>query len=371
MTTKIIATIGPASNTDETLEFFTQHGVEIARLNFSHGTADWHRETAAKCRKHGLKIMFDLAGPKVLLGELAHTIEITRGNSVILEHAKDEQVYPYPSYNEGKETMVLPCQFDIDDFVTKGGSIYIDDGKIKLEVTETKDNRVYCTIINGGVVKSNKGINIPGADPNITFIVDKDRHLLAELFAEVQPDIIAVSFVRYEDDLHTITDYLKELLQAHGVTDYFPQICSKIEQQQAVSGKYFKGILEHSDIIMIARGDLAIETEPVHLTVPFYQDHLVDVCKTNNTPVIIATQILESMMSSQVPTRSEVSDLYRAIVHNKAEYVMLSAETAAGQFPHEAVKLMYDMSVEHEKLEELVNKELGSLYPLRITIKQK
>ena len=371
MDTKIIATIGPSSSSDKTLEFFATHGVEYARLNFSHGTSDWHKETAALCRKHGLKVLFDLAGPKILLGELHHTIEIARGNTIILEYAENEQVYPYPKYDKGRETMVLPCQFHIDQFVSKDAAIYIDDGKIKLSVTQIKDKKVYCEIINGGIVKSNKGINIPGSDPDLDFIVDRDRRLLADLFADVKPDMIAVSFVRYKDDLIVIEEYLKELLRVHGVTDYYPLICSKIEQQQAVSGKYFKGILEKSDVIMIARGDLALETEPVHLMVPFYQKQLIDICKSNRTPVIVATQMLESMMSSQVPTRAEVSDLYRAVVVDKADYVMCSGETAAGQFPHEVIQLMHDMAKNHQDMEKSVNSDLGALSPLKIHFAQK
>lgn len=370
MNTKIIATIGPSSNSPETLAFFKNHGVEYARLNFSHGTAQWHRETAAECRAHGLKIMFDLAGPKVLLGELAHTLEIARGQDIMLEFVQNEQVYPYPTYNGGKETMVLPCQFMINEFVREGDSIYIDDGKVKLTVTAIKNNQVQCTVVNGGVVKSNKGVNIPGCDPNIDFIVDRDRHLLAELFADVKPDMIAVSFVRYAADLVTIEEYLTELLRVHNISDYFPAICSKIEQQQAVMGENFRGILEKSDVIMIARGDLALETEPINLTVPFYQKQLVDICKTNQTPVIIATQILESMMTSKVPTRAEVSDLYRAVVEDKADYIMLSGESAAGPFPHESVELMYNMCTQHIVLEDKVKKDLGSVLPVRITYKQ-
>lgn len=370
MNTKIIATIGPSSMNEEVLSFFRQNSVEYARLNFSHGSSDSHREAALLCKKAGLKVMFDLSGPKTRLGILAHTIRVTKGSSVILEKVENEQVYPYPSYNQGAEVMVLPCQFEITKFATTNSSLYIDDGKIKLKVLKIEDHRVHCEVINGGDVVSNKGVNIPGCDPDIQFLTDRDRHLLADLLADIQPEMVSMSFVRYAKDILTIKGFIDELVEAHSLGDYYPLLCSKIEQQQAVQGDNFKQILELSDVIMVARGDLGLETEPVHIMVPFYQDKIVELCKSNQVPVIVATQILESMITSQVPTRSEVSDLYRAVVINEADYVMLSAESAVGQFAKEAVGIMHSMCSSNQDYKSIVKQSFGTTTPVKITYNQ-
>jgi pyruvate kinase len=339
--TKIITTIGPASFNPETLEFYKSHGVAIARLNFSHGSSEKHIEMANTCRSYGMEILVDTAGPKVLLGSLVTNTTIETGHLIRFELQDTTKSYPYNEVINGEEHLVIPCQFNMHDFVEVGALVLIDDGKLSLVTDEVTETGVIATVTFGGLVKSNKGVNLPGTNVNIPFLVARDLELIAAVVPVVKPEWIAPSFVKTIEDIKTLTDFL-ETLEGVGVSKgYMPKICTKVEMDEAITN--FDSILEVSDMIMIARGDLAVETTPAHIMVPGLQDMMAEKCQAAGKPFIVATQILESMMESPVPTRAEVSDLYRAVKYNKADYVMLSGESAAGAFPKECVDLMWTM----------------------------
>jgi pyruvate kinase len=336
--TKIVTTIGPASFNPETLNFFKNNKVSIARLNFSHGSIEAHTNMGHTCREYGFEIMFDTAGPKVLLGAL-EAFDLKTGVKVGLEPVKKDSTYPY----QEDGITIMPCQFDIDKFVKEGATILIDDGKLRLRCSsiDAASNRVYATVEFGGFVKANKGVNLPGTDVNIPFLVPRDRELISACLHTVKPEWIAPSFVKSVEDLNELQAFIDELCEKNDLGDYRPKICTKVEMAEAIDN--FDSILEASDMIMIARGDLAIEMTPINIATPFMQDMIAEKCKAAGKPFIVATQILETMMDSPVPTRAEVSDLYRAIKYNQADYVMLSGETAAGQFPTACVGLMANM----------------------------
>lgn len=334
--TKIVTTIGPASFNPETLEFFKNHKVGIARLNFSHGTIEAHTDMGIKCRDYGFEIMFDTAGPKVLLGSMT-AFDLATGVKVGFEPQDATKTYPY---QEGDIT-IMPCQFDIDVFVKEGATILLDDGKLRLKAYKVDAKRVYADVEFGGFIKANKGVNLPGSVVDIPFLVPRDRDLISACLPVVKPEWIAPSFVKSADDLNELNSFIDEICEKNNLGDYRPKICTKIEMAEAITN--FDELLEMSDMIMIARGDLAVEMTPINIATPFMQDMIAESCKAAGKPFIVATQILETMMDSPVPTRAEVSDLYRAIKYNQADYVMLSGETAAGQFPTGCVGLMSNM----------------------------
>ena len=338
--TKIVATIGPASQDLATLTFFRQHSVQIARLNFSHNSAEWHIETGRKCRAVGFELMVDLAGPKILLGFLStDKTMINTGDTIIIEKQNPNHTYPYLQ----QDLQVLPCQFHIEEFVKPGQPILIDDGKISCEVTKVSDQRVYCRVNHGGVVKSNKGVNMPLSDIEIDFLVDRDRDFLSQVLPAIRPEYVAPSFVKTIKDLEKLKAFIQEILKQQQINDYFPKVCTKIEMGEAVKPENLEAIIQASDMIMIARGDLALETLPNHIKVPFYQEKIKRLCQKHKKPFIVATQILETMTDNPVPTRAEMSDLYRAVCLDNADFVMLSGESAGGKFPTKCVQIMHDM----------------------------
>jgi pyruvate kinase len=338
--TKIVTTIGPASFNPETLEFFKNHRVAIARLNFSHGSSEKHTEMGLTCREYGFDIMFDTAGPKVLLGDLT-PFTVEKGQKVAFEFKDANKSYPYQENVNGVDTTIIPCQFNMEQFVKANKTILIDDGKLNLVSTAVEGNRVFATVSFGGLIKANKGVNLPGTDVNIPFLVPRDRELIAACLPAVKPEWIAPSFVKTVEDLEELNSFIDEVCKNNNLGDYRPKVCTKVEMAEAIDN--FDDILAKSDMIMIARGDLAVEMTPINVATPFMQDMIVDKCKKAGKPFIVATQILETMMDSPVPTRAEVSDLYRAVKYNNADYVMLSGETAAGQFPTACVGLMNNM----------------------------
>ncbi len=344
--TKIITTIGPASEQMEVLEYFAQNNVEFARLNFSHNSSDWHLHTGENCRKAGLKLLFDLSGPKIRLGILEHNQEITTNSTIILEMENTEHDYPYVKKDDGAK-LVFPYQFPIYEHLKAGDKLLIDDGKIHLQVQKILGDQVYCEVVFGGMISSKKGISLPDSHMQVKFLRQRDKDMLQDLLLALRPEIVAISFVQSVEDVHLVKKYIRdEILVPNSISDYFPKICTKLEMQAAVKNSNLHQIVEESDLIMIARGDLALETNPAHLMVPFFQDKIVQACQNNGKPFVVATQILESMINSPVPTRAEVSDLYRAVILNQANYVMLSGESATGMFPQKCVELMNTMIVE-------------------------
>ena len=341
--TKIITTLGPSSQTSDVLEYFAKHSVSIGRLNFSHNVAVWHIETGKLARKAGLELLVDLAGPKVLIGDMDSPVELQTGSKVIIY---EEAMFANKTLwfkQENAALTILPCMFSIQKFVDISKSVLIDDGKVSLIVDEIYDDHIVCDVVFGGFVKSHKGINLPGSHVTIPFLVDRDRDLLAAVLPALKPEYVAPSFVQSVHQLDELKEFMQGILDKAEIKDYFPKICTKLEMALAVNSPVLEQLVESSDMLMFARGDLALETQPINLAVPFYQEKVKQICQKNGKPFIVATQILESMMSCPVPTRAEVSDLYRAVVIDQADYVMLSGESAAGQFPIQCVNLMDEM----------------------------
>ena len=322
--TKIIATLGPASNTHEVISDLIKAGVDVFRLNMSHGEHESHqklyriiRQSAETLHQH-ITIIADLCGPKIRTGKF-------KNGSIIIE--KGNQVVVTTRDILGDDNLI-PCQYQaLADDVTAGDRILFDDGKLELKVIKKEAQDITCEVIHGGELKNNKGINLPGVNVSCPSLTDKDR--ADALFAlDLGVDYLALSFVRKAED---ITD-LRQLIFSNG---YDTHIIAKIEKPEALINSH--EIISASDAIMVARGDLGVELNPED--VPIAQHQLIKSARALNRPVIVATQMLESMIENSRPTRAEVTDVSNA-VYSSTDAVMLSGETASGNFPVEAVDMM-------------------------------
>jgi pyruvate kinase len=345
--TKIIATIGPSSQNDTVLEFFANNNVEIARLNCSHSATDWHIEAGNMARSKGLKLLMDLPGPKIRLGNITTVKTFESGKILVLEQENptNKDTYPYLD-KEGRP--VLPYEFPLHKFVKAGDPIFVDDGKIEWHVIEVIADRVVVEVYQGGPVKSRKSMNMPETKLTVDFLRDRDILFINELLPVLRPDYVAASFVKTVDDIARLKKTITDVLAVNKITDYYPQICAKLEMSESVDDVNLPEIVAECDILMVARGDLALETLPAHIRVPFLQEKIKQECLKQGKPFIVATQMLESMTESSVPTRAEVSDIYRAVHLDDADYIMCSGETAAGLHPRKSVKVMSDLITYHE-----------------------
>jgi pyruvate kinase len=328
--TKIVATLGPASSNPKMIAELIKTGVNIFRLNFSHGDFQAHqarldliRETS---RKVGIQvgIMQDLPGPKIRIGEIPKMI-LKRGERIILNSSP------------GKSTIDIPVQCaGLHKDVKSGTTIYLNDGAIRLRVLKVSGSRVFCQIEIGGPLSSHKGLNLPGtriSTPSLT-VFDKT---CVKFGIENKVDFIAMSFVRSASDIES----LRKLIKLHGGRQF---IIAKIEKKEAIID--FKNILAKTDGVMVARGDLGIEV-PIE-EVPGIQKTLIRKCNQAGVPVITATQVLESMITSPRPTRAEATDAANAVLDG-TDALMLSGETAVGSFPIEAVQTLKAVCAETEK----------------------
>lgn len=324
---KILCTIGPASREMDVLEALICAGMNVARLNLSHGTHEYHAETIARVRmlsdklKKPIAILADLQGPKLRMGKMqAGGVRLTDGESFVLTNEDIVGV-------SGR----APVQYKaLPQLVQPGERILIDDGLLELEVTKTSEREIHTTVIFGGVLHDNKGINLPDASLSIPAITDKDREDI--VFAlEQQVDWVALSFVRTANEVLE----LKAIIQDYVGDGYRTPVISKIEKPDAV--KNIDAIIQASDAIMVARGDLGIETSPE--AVPVAQKTIISKCIKAAKPVITATQMLDSMIRNPRPTRAEASDVANAVLDG-TDAIMLSGETASGAYPIEAVKTM-------------------------------
>ena len=322
--TKILATIGPASNNYETIKSLAAAGANVFRLNFSHGTHEIHAEVAKIIRKinkdEGLNlgILQDLQGPKIRVGEVENNgVEIKSGEKITITN--DPVV--------GSSSLVSTVYQNLPNDVQTGDRILIDDGNLGVLVIDTDGKNVNCTVIHGGILKSRKGINLPNTKVSAPSLTEKDIEDLA-FGLEQEVDWIALSFVRSAED---IID-LRERIEAKGKVC---KIVAKIEKPEALEN--IDAIIEATDAIMVARGDLGVEV-PMEI-VPLWQKRIVEKCKLACKPVIIATQMMESMIVNPRPTRAETNDVANAVLDG-ADAVMLSAETASGKYPVNAVKAM-------------------------------
>jgi pyruvate kinase len=341
--TSIIATLGPASNDKETLQYFADHSVTIARLNFSHSVSQSHIDRAKMAQDVGLKTMIDLGGPKIRFAELSGETELVNGTIVCLENKIEETVYPYNYEYEGKSFMTVPVRFEIYKYVEAGRTLLLDDGKVRLEITDVVGEKVFAKVVVGGMIKSGKSINLPYSDVKVDFLTNRDKEMLTESLAIIRPEYVACSFVKSASDIDIIRNFITGLLKQQNVTDYYPKICVKLETYQVVEIDVLHAVVDTCDLMMIARGDMALETLPAHILVPKYQDLIAQVCQKAGKPFVVATEALDTMINKPTPSRAEISDIYRSVAINKADYIMLSGESAAGQFPREAVTVMHDM----------------------------
>lgn len=318
---KILATLGPASRAPDMIERLLKAGADAFRVNMSHGDHADHAATIAAIRKLEKKtgrpigVLCDLQGPKLRVGTFAEgKAVIPHGHHFTLDRKNEP----------GDATRVQLPHPELFGLLEKGQRLLIDDGKIRLRVMRAGDEEILCSAEVGGTISDRKGINIPDAEIPIPAMTEKDRRDLA-FAVEHKADWIALSFVQRPEDVAEA----RRLMGGYGA------LMAKIEKPLAV--RHLDGILELADGIMVARGDLGVELNPEE--VPPLQKRIVEQARAAGKPVVVATQMLESMIQSPAPTRAEVSDVANA-VYDGADAVMLSAETAAGQWPQEAVTIM-------------------------------
>jgi len=324
--TKIVCTIGPATNGPEEMRALMQAGMNLARINFSHGDRTTHQETITRLRETAKEegcmvgIIADLQGPKLRVGDVEEEpIHLEKGKVVTLSAA---------AYS-GDETEIPVPHPELLRDLSVGQKILLDDGSLALTVEKHAGaDRVKARVVTGGPLTSHKGINVPGARLTFSTLTDKDKED-ARFALEQGVDYFALSFVRRAADVRELRHYLR----SQGAEA--PSIIAKIEKPEALSD--FEAILAHSDGIMVARGDLGVETPAEE--VPFHQKNLIRTCNQSGKPVITATQMLQSMIEHPRPTRAEASDIANAILDG-TDAVMLSGETAVGKHPVEATDTM-------------------------------
>ncbi|MEO5813972.1 MAG: pyruvate kinase [Gemmatimonadaceae bacterium] len=326
--TKIVCTLGPSSNNRETLRALMEAGLSVARLNFSHGTHEQHAQTVALVRATAqelgrpVAIMGDLQGPRIRIGDLAAPRRVEDGEDVTLVAGEDAKPDQFPTTYE-----------DLCNDLKVGDRILVDDGLIELVALEVGTHTVKARVLHGGLIKSHKGMNLPGVAVSAPSITDKDW---ADVAFAVQHGLeyLALSFVRRAQDIAELREKIpKQML-----------VVAKIEKDSALEN--IESIVRASDAVMVARGDLGVEL-PFE-EVPIAQKKIISLCNKLGRPVITATQMLESMITNPRPTRAEASDVANAIFDG-TDAVMLSAETAAGQYPRLAVEAMTRIIMEIEK----------------------
>jgi pyruvate kinase len=320
--TKIVATIGPSCSSPDRLDALVAAGMDAARLNLSHGTHDDHRERAALVREaqeragRPIALIGDLQGPKIRVGDLSAPMQLITGDRITVVMGAD---------GEAGELPIAPAA--IGEVLRPGHEVLIDDGHVRLQVEEVALGRALCGVVVGGPVTSHKGVNLPGVPIPIPSLTRKDLEDL-EFALQLGCDFIALSFVRSAADVRD----LKALLEQEGSTAH---VIAKIEKSEAVDA--LEDVLAESDAVMVARGDLGVEIGPE--LVPLVQKRIILQALDRGKPVITATQMLESMIHHPEPTRAEASDVANAILDGTSA-VMLSGETAVGEFPVEAVHTM-------------------------------
>ena len=351
--TKIVCTLGPATNDVEIMKQLIHNGMDAARINFSHGTYETHAETIAKLKQAReelnapIPLILDTKGPEI-------RVKTFKEDKVRLE--EDATFTLTTREVEGDVNIVSVTYADLPKDVHRGSRILIDDGLIELKVEDITETDVVCKVVNGGVVKSRKGVNLPGVEVNLPSLMEKDIEDL-KFGVENGFDIVAASFIRSAEDVLKI----RRVLEENGGGQM--HIISKIENQQGVEN--IDKILEASDGIMVARGDLGVEIPPEE--VPLVQKILIAKANRIGKPVITATQMLESMVHSPRPTRAEANDVANAIFDG-SDAIMLSGETAAGAYPLEAVATMARIALKAESAVDYAAKLANTTEPARVNI---
>ncbi len=322
--TKIVCTLGPASAEYEVIEQLARAGMNVARLNMSHGTHESHLEVIKRIKglnkrlNHPISILLDLQGPEIRTGELAESLALNVGDTLWLSVSPEE------------DPEVKSVHVNYEDLVNDlrvGDKVTVDNGIINLEVLAIQDRRLECRVIDGGKLGSRRHVNLPGIRVNLPSITEKDRRDI-RFGLENEVDFIALSFVRSPNDVLEARAMVEEAKTR-------TQLIAKIENQEGVDN--FPSILGVSDGIMVARGDLGVEVDIREL--PVIQRRVVRSCSLAGKPVIVATHLLESMIENPLPTRAEVSDVANA-VYEQADALMLSGETATGRHPVRCVQML-------------------------------
>lgn len=331
--TKIVATIGPSSRSREVLSRLMEAGVDVMRLNFSHGTAEMHLETAkmireiSQIRHRSIGILCDLQGPKIRIGKfIDQQISLAPGDSFILD----------ANCKQGDQTRVGLDYQTLPDEVEAGARLLLDDGRIVLVVEQVKGAEIICEVVTGGVLSNNKGINRQGGGLAADALTDKDKADI-KTAAALGADYVAISFPKSVADI----ELAKTLIKAAGSE---ADLVAKIERAEAI--EVLDEMVAAADVIMVARGDLGVEVGDA--AVPGLQKRMIRLAHAHNKAVITATQMMESMVMNPIPTRAEVSDVANAVLDG-TDAVMLSAETAAGRYPLETVEAVNRVCVEAEK----------------------
>ena len=332
--TKIVCTIGPASESEEMMTKLAEAGMNVARLNFSHGTHEEHLKKIKTCKKINAKygwhlgIMLDTKGPEIRVGKMENDrVEFSKGDKVKVVRS---------DFEGNKDRFHINCDELYDD-ISVGNKILINDGKLTLTVINKDEEGFECEVFNSGPIMTKKGVNVPNVKLSMPFISEKDDSDL-RFGARNGVDFIAASFVRREEDVLAV----RKILEEEGHPEI--EIIAKIENQEGYDN--LESILKVADGVMVARGDLGVEVSLQY--VPIYQKNIIKMANKMGKPVITATHMLESMVSNPRPTRAEASDVANAIFDG-TDCIMLSAESASGEYPVEAVKTMATIAQECEK----------------------
>jgi pyruvate kinase len=342
--TKIVATIGPASDSPEMIRKMLLAGMSVARLNFSHGNYDDHAARIQRLRAASeeldlpLMLLQDLQGPKIRVGDLPK-------EGMRLEEGASLTLVPITDYNGQPNTVGIDYPYVAEE-AEPGTQVLLDDGLLELRVESVTGNAVQCTVVTGGTLKSHKGVNFPTLNLRLPSMTEKDRRDLA-FGIEQGVDLISLSFVRKPGDVQE----LKALLREQNAT--IP-VLAKLEKPHAIAN--LEAIVDECDAIMVARGDLGVEMSPEK--VPLIQKQIIELCNQKGIPVITATQMLDSMIHNPRPTRAEASDVANAIMDG-TDAVMLSGESAVGDYPIEAVTMLARIATEVEPKVKFIN------YPAR------
>lgn len=338
---KIVCTLGPSSSDEKTIRRMIDAGMDVARLNFSHGTHESHAHLISTLRKCSadmgvpVTILQDLQGPKLRVGKLPDSGVILTPGQILKLFLEGTDVQDLTG-----EIIAIPLDVpNLAQGVKPGNRILLDDGQMELQVTEVKGETVYTKVLIGGLLKSHKGVNLPGANLGIPSFTLKDRDDLA-FGLQQRVDYIAISFVETAEDIRKVREVIKEL----STINTYPPVIAKLERPEAV--KNLHEIMHEADGVMVARGDLGVETSPS--LVPIMQKEIIQRANRHAKIVITATQMLESMITNPRPTRAEASDVANAIFDG-TDAVMLSAETASGKYPIETVNMMDAIVREAEK----------------------
>ena len=332
--TKIVATLGPATESEEALDSLIKAGVDVVRLNFSHGSAEEHKTRAERVRAIGIKnnrhlcILADLQGPKI-------RIDHFRDGAIELSQGADFCLNAECGVDDGNQTEVGITYKTLPDDVKKDDVLVLDDGRIVLQVKCVDGAKINCSVLIGGELSDSKGINLKGGGLSAEPLTEKDKVDIVTA-AHIDADFVAVSFPRNADDINLARQLLREAGGAGGIV-------AKIERAEALD--HLEEIIEASDAVMVARGDLGVEIGDANL--PAVQKRIINMSRSLNCVVITATQMMESMRDNPIPTRAEVFDVANAVLDG-TDAVMLSAETATGKYPSQTVRAMSDICLNAE-----------------------